>query len=105
VHTLEAAKACSQRRPRQPAAVEEAFDEEEPFDVEAEVETEETEGVAEEASAGDKAAKAKRTATGASGAGGVVPVLARPRRRPRTRGDRRRSLAPPETAEATVPTT
>ncbi|HKH02373.1 MAG TPA: Rne/Rng family ribonuclease, partial [Bradyrhizobium sp.] len=56
VHTLEAAKALlAAQVAAYPAQAEEALDEEEPFDieVESEVETEETEGLTEEASAGE----------------------------------------------------
>ncbi|MDO9560892.1 MAG: ribonuclease E/G, partial [Bradyrhizobium sp.] len=57
VHTLEAAKAVLAAQVAAfPAQVEEAWDEEEPFDieVESEVETEETEGLTEEAAAGEE---------------------------------------------------
>ena len=54
VHTLEAAKALLAAQVAAfPAHVEEAFDEEEPFDVEAEVETEETEGLTDDQPAGE----------------------------------------------------
>jgi len=56
VHTLEAAKALLAAQVAAfPSRSEEAFDEEEPFDieVESEVETEETEGLAEESPAGE----------------------------------------------------
>ena len=54
VHTLEAAKALLAAQVAAfPAHVEEAFDDEEPFDVEAEVETEETEGLADDQPAGE----------------------------------------------------
>jgi ribonuclease E len=53
VHTLEAAKALLAAQVAAfPSQAEEAFDEDEPFDVEAEVETEETEGLADDAPAG-----------------------------------------------------
>src|SRR6202021_1158393 len=53
VHTLEAAKALLAAQVAAfPSQAEEAFDEDEPFDVEAEVETEETEGRADDAPAG-----------------------------------------------------
>jgi ribonuclease E len=54
VHTLEAAKALLAAQVAAfPAHVEEAFDDEEPFDVEAEVETEETLGLVDDQSAGE----------------------------------------------------
>jgi ribonuclease E len=54
VHTLEAAKALLAAQVAAfPAHVEEAFDDEEPFDVEAEVETEETLGLVDDQSADD----------------------------------------------------
>jgi ribonuclease E len=54
VHTLEAAKALLAAQVAAfPAHVEEAFDDEEPFDVEAEVETEETLGLTDDQPAGD----------------------------------------------------
>ena len=58
VHTLEAAKALLAAQVAAfPPQVEEAYDDEEPFDieVESEVETEETEGLTEEAAAGEEA--------------------------------------------------
>jgi ribonuclease E len=54
VHTLEAAKALLAAQVAAfPVHVEEAFDDEEPFEVEAEVETEETEGLADDQPAGE----------------------------------------------------
>jgi len=54
VHTLEAAKALLAAQVAAfPPHIEEAFDEDVPFEVEAEVETEETEGLVEEAPVGD----------------------------------------------------
>jgi ribonuclease E len=54
VHTLEAAKALLAAQVAAfPVHIEEAFDDEEPFDVEAEVETEETEGLTEDQPAGE----------------------------------------------------
>jgi ribonuclease E len=54
VHTLEAAKALLAAQVAAfPAHVEEAFDDEEPFDVEAEVETEETEGLTDDQPVGE----------------------------------------------------
>jgi ribonuclease E len=58
VHTLEAAKALLAAQVAAfPPQIEEAYDEEEPFDieVESEVETEETEGLTEEAATGEEA--------------------------------------------------
>jgi len=55
VHTLEAAKALLAAQVAAfPPQTEEAFDEEEPFDVEAEVETEETEGLADDLPVGEE---------------------------------------------------
>jgi ribonuclease E len=59
VHTLEAAKALlAAQAAATPPQVEEAYDEEDPFDIEteSEIETEETEGLSDEASAGEEAA-------------------------------------------------
>jgi ribonuclease E len=54
VHTLEAAKALLAAQVAAfPSQTEEAFDEDEPFDVEAEVETEETEGLTDDQPAGE----------------------------------------------------
>jgi ribonuclease E len=54
VHTLEAAKALLAAQVAAfPVHVEEAFDEDEPFEVEAEVETEETEGLTDDQPAGE----------------------------------------------------
>jgi ribonuclease E len=54
VHTLEAAKALlAAQVAASPPQTDEAFDDEEPFDVEAEVESEETEGLGDEAPAGE----------------------------------------------------
>ena len=55
VHTLEAAKALLAAQVAAfPSQVEEAFGEDEPFDVEAEVETEETEGLVDDQPAGEE---------------------------------------------------
>jgi ribonuclease E len=55
VHTLEAAKALLAAQVAAfPSQTEEAFDEEEPFEVEAEVETEETEGLVDDQPAGEE---------------------------------------------------
>jgi ribonuclease E len=67
VHTLEAAKALLAAQVAAfPPQVEEAFDEDEPFDVEteAEVETEETEGLADDAAAGEEAGGSETDADG-----------------------------------------
>ena len=80
VHTLEAAKALlAAQAAASPSQAEEAYDDEEPFDVEGEVETEETEGLTDEAAGGEEAAagKAKRTATAASGAAAGAAVASR----------------------------
>ena len=76
VHTLEAAKALLAAQVAAfPAHVEEAFDDEEPFEVEAEVETEETEGLADDQPAGE------------SGDGTIpTPMAASAKRRRRRRG-------------------
>ena len=60
-----------------PPQVDEAYDDEEPFDIEAEVETEETEGLTDDAAAGEEA--------GGEGEGRrsppqAAPAPARPRR-------------------------
>ncbi len=56
VHTLEAAKALlAAQAASAPPQLEEAYDDEEPFDIEAEIETEETEGLSDETSAGEEA--------------------------------------------------
>jgi ribonuclease E len=56
VHTLEAAKALlAAQAASAPSQTEEAYDDEEPFDIEAEIETEETEGLTDEAAAGEEA--------------------------------------------------
>jgi ribonuclease E len=65
VHTLEAAKALLAAQVAAfPAHVEEAFDEEEPFDVEAEVETEETEGLTDDQPAGESSDGSETDADG-----------------------------------------
>ncbi|WP_315764874.1 MULTISPECIES: Rne/Rng family ribonuclease [unclassified Bradyrhizobium] len=58
VHTLEAAKALVAAQASAPMVVDEVYDEDEPFDIEteSEVETDETEGLSDEAAAGDAAA-------------------------------------------------
>jgi ribonuclease E len=65
VHTLEAAKALLAAQVAAfPAHVEEAFDEEEPFDVEAEVETEETEGLTDDQPVGESSDATETDADG-----------------------------------------
>ena len=60
-----------------PAASEEAFDEDElDIETESEIETEETEGLADEAAGGDEAEPAATAARGASGGGGGAAVPA-----------------------------
>ncbi|MGY3614982.1 Rne/Rng family ribonuclease [Bradyrhizobium sp. USDA 10063] len=61
VHTLEAAKALlAAQAASAPPQVEESYDDEEPFDIEAEIETEETEGLSDEAGAGEEAEGPRR---------------------------------------------
>jgi ribonuclease E len=56
VHTLEAAKALlAAQAASAPSQTEEVYEDEEPFDIEAEIETEETEGLTDEATAGEEA--------------------------------------------------
>ncbi len=56
VHTLEAAKALlAAQAASAPQQLEESYDDEEPFDIEAEIETEETEGLGDETGAGEDA--------------------------------------------------
>ncbi|MFL6975105.1 MAG: Rne/Rng family ribonuclease [Xanthobacteraceae bacterium] len=86
VHTLEAAKALlAAQVAAHPAQVEEAYDEEEPFDieVESEVETEETEGLTDEAGPGEE------SGTESEGDGG--PRRKRRRRRRGRSGEPRES--------------
>jgi ribonuclease E len=87
VHTLEAAKALlAAQLAALPSQVEEADDDEEPFDieVESEVETEETEGLADEAAAGEE-----------SGEGDGGPRRKRRRRRRGRSGEPREGGPPP----------
>jgi ribonuclease E len=86
VHTLEAAKALlAAQAAATPPQVEEAYDDEDPFDIEteSEIETEETEGLSDEASAGEEA--------GGEGDG----HRRKRRRRRRGRGGEARDGAPP----------
>ena len=80
VHTLEAAKALLAAQVAAfPPQIEEAFDDDEPFDieVESEVETDETEGLTDETPASEAAAaKPTPMATSASGGGGGAAVPA-----------------------------
>jgi ribonuclease E len=65
VHTLEAAKALLAAQVAAfPAHVEEAFDQDAPFDVEAEVETEETEGLTDDQPAGESSDASETDADG-----------------------------------------
>jgi ribonuclease E len=83
VHTLEAAKALlAAQLAASPPQLDEAYDDDEPYDVEleAEVETEETEGLADEVSAGE---------------GEVADGGHRRKRRRRRRGREAREAAPP----------
>jgi len=87
VHTLEAAKALlAAQLAASPPQLEEAFDDDEPFDIEleSEVETEETEGLSDEVSAGE--------AGGETADGGY---RRKRRRRRRGRGGDAREVAPP----------
>jgi ribonuclease E len=87
VHTLEAAKAVLAAQVAAfPPQAEEAFDDEEPFEVEAEVETEETEGLTDDQSAGESAEGAETDGDG--------PKRKRRRRR-RGRNGETRDGAPP----------
>ncbi|WP_454618824.1 Rne/Rng family ribonuclease [Bradyrhizobium cenepequi] len=61
VHTLEAAKALlAAQAASAPPQLEESYDDEEPFDIEAEIETEETEGLSGETGAGEEAEGPRR---------------------------------------------
>ncbi|CAN7282472.1 Rne/Rng family ribonuclease [Bradyrhizobium sp. LjRoot220] len=92
VHTLEAAKALLVAQAAAfPSLVEEAYDDEEPFDVEAEVETEETEGLTEEAAGGEEAVAGESEADG---------HRRKRRRRRRGRGEPREGAAPRDDSEA-----
>ena len=105
VHTLEAAKALLVAQAAAfPPQVDEAYDDEEPLDVEGEIENEETEGVSEEATAGgDEAVAGESEADG---------HRRKRRRRRRGRGEPREGGAPrddndvarvaPEAVEGTV---
>ena len=72
VHTLEAAKALlAAQAAASPPQVDEPDDDEEPFDIEAEIETEETEGLTDDAAAVAKKAPAKAKATLIAASGGA----------------------------------
>ena len=87
VHTLEAAKALlAAQAAASPPQVEEAYDEEEPFDIEGEIETEETEGLTDEAASGEEAV----------GEGDGEGHRRKRRRRRRGRGEPREGGAPRE---------
>jgi ribonuclease E len=86
VHTLEAAKALLVAQAAAfPVYVEEPYDEEEAFDVEVEVETEETEGLTEETAGGEEAVAGESEADG---------HRRKRRRRRRGRGEPREGGAP-----------
>jgi ribonuclease E len=91
VHTLEAAKALLvAQAAATPPQTEEAYDDEEPFDIEAEIETEETEGLSDEAAGED-----------ASGEGEADGHRRKRRRRRRGRsGEAREGGAPREDGDA-----
>ena len=90
VHTLEAAKALlAAQAAASPPQVDEPYDDEEPFDIEAEVETEETEGLTDDAAAGEEAA----------GEGEGDGHRRKRRRRRRGRGEPREGGAPREDGE------
>jgi ribonuclease E len=92
VHTLEAAKALLVTQAAAfPSQVEEADDDEEPFDVEGEIETEETEGLTEEAVGGEEAVAGESEADG---------HRRKRRRRRRGRGEPREGGAPRDDNEA-----
>ena len=89
VHTLEAAKALlAAQQAASPPQLEEAYDDDEPYDIEleSEVETEETEGLSDEASAGE----------GEAADGGQ---RRKRRRRRRGRGEAREAAPPREDGE------
>ena len=91
VHTLEAAKALlAAQAAASPPQVDEPYDDEEPFDIEAEIETEETEGLTDDAAAsGEEAA----------GEGEGDGHRRKRRRRRRGRGEPREGGAPREDNE------
>ena len=90
VHTLEAAKALlAAQAAASPPQADEPYDDEEPFDIEAEVETEETEGLTDDAAAGEEAA----------GEGEGDGHRRKRRRRRRGRGEPREGGAPREDGE------
>lgn len=94
VHTLEAAKALlAAQAAAFPSLVEEAYDDEEPFDVEGEVETEETEteGLTEEAAGSEEAVAGESEADG---------HRRKRRRRRRGRGEPREGAAPRDENDA-----
>ena len=102
VHTLEAAKALLAAQVAAfPPQVEEAFDEEEPFDieVESEVETDETEGLADEFAAGKRAARRNRSRRPQAQA---AAAAAWPSRRAREGGPARDDNAIPQVASTPV---
>jgi ribonuclease E len=91
MHTLEAAKALlATQVVAPPAQVDATHDDEEPFEVEAEIETEETEGLGDELAAGDEAGEAESEGP---------RRRRRRRRRGRGGGEARESGAPREDAD------
>ncbi|WP_426434005.1 Rne/Rng family ribonuclease [Bradyrhizobium genosp. P] len=111
VHTLEAAKALlAAQAAATPGQPDEPDDEEEPFEYEAEVETEETEGLADDQAAGEEAGaegegdgqrrnKRRRRRRGRTGSGGEAREGGQP---PREDGDAPLMHVVPEGTEAVV---
>ena len=95
VHTLEAAKALlAAQAAAAPAVMDDAFDDDEPFDIEAEVETEETEGLTDEQTSAEGSDASESEASGEG---------QRRRRRRRRRGrDSRDQETAPSDNEAVV---
>ena len=92
VHTLEAAKALLVTQAAAfPSQVEEAYEDEEPLDIEGEVETEETEDLTEEVAGGEEAVAGESEADG---------HRRKRRRRRRGRGEPREGGAPRDDNEA-----
>ena len=92
VHTLEAAKALLvAQAAASPSQTEEAYEDEEPFDVEGEVETEETEGLTDEAAGAEEAVAGESEADG---------HRRKRRRRRRGRGEPREGGAPRDESDA-----
>ncbi len=96
VHTLEAAKALLAAQVAAfPSQTEEAFDEDEPFDieVESEVETEETEGLADDAAAGEESQRRSRCRWSQAQAAAAAAWPSRRGARGRARARRQRDPA------------